>query len=110
MSCEASIHIIFLGLSDSYESFYQAVRRCWRFGQEKEVNVYIIISQKEGLVKNNIERKEKESQRMINEMVFYTKDILSKELKNITLISKKYKTNNNMIIPEWLKGEIYASN
>lgn len=41
-------NMIFTGLSDSYEQYYQALRRCWRFGQDKPVNVYIIISAKEG--------------------------------------------------------------
>lgn len=40
-------NMIFCGLSDSYERFYQAVRRCWRFGQTQEVNVYIILSERE---------------------------------------------------------------
>ena len=44
-------NMIFTGLSDSYEQFYQAVRRCYRFGQKKPVNVYIVISAKEGCVK-----------------------------------------------------------
>ena len=37
-------NMIFTGLSDSYEQYYQAVRRCWRFGQKQAVNVYIVIS------------------------------------------------------------------
>ena len=50
-------NMIFVGLSDSYEQYYQALRRCWRFGQKREVNAYIVISEKEGAVKANIERK-----------------------------------------------------
>ena len=38
-------NIIFFGLNDSWESFYQSVRRCYRFGQKKEVNVYVVISE-----------------------------------------------------------------
>lgn len=37
-------NVAFVGLSDSYEQYYQAVRRVWRFGQEKPVNVKIIVS------------------------------------------------------------------
>ena len=62
-------NIIFVGLSDSYEQYYQAVRRCWRFGQTQEVNCYIITSQLEGAVVRNIERKEKKAQEMAKEMV-----------------------------------------
>ena len=40
-------NMIFIGLSDSYEMLYQAIRRCWRFGQERPVNVYMVISEQE---------------------------------------------------------------
>ena len=47
-------NMIFVGLSDSYELYYQAVRRCWRFGQKNEVNVYLRIGKREGAIKENI--------------------------------------------------------
>ena len=50
MNWQQCNNMIFVGLSDSYEKYYQAVRRCYRFGQKNEVNVYIIISAKEGAV------------------------------------------------------------
>lgn len=62
-------NIIFIGLSDSYESFYQAIRRCWRYGQKHNVNVYILTSRIEGEVINNIKRKEKDTERMFSEMI-----------------------------------------
>jgi DNA modification methylase len=51
--------IMFVGISDSYERFYQAVRRCWRFGQKDKVQVHIIISDIEMPVYENILKKEK---------------------------------------------------
>ena len=94
-------NMIFVGLSDSYEQYYQAVRRCWRFGQDKPVNVYIIISKNEGCVKANIERKEIESEHMKNEMVKYTKDITKKELKKTCRLSTPYNPNVEMVLPDW---------
>lgn len=41
-------NMAFVGLSDSYEQFYQAVRRCWRFGQKQPVNAHIITADIEG--------------------------------------------------------------
>ena len=73
-------NMIFVGLSDSYEAFYQSMRRCWRFGQEKEVNAYIIISSKEGTVKENIERKQDDAKKMQKAMIELTKDITKKEI------------------------------
>ena len=99
-------NMIFVGLSDSYEAYYQAMRRCWRFGQEKEVNVYIIISSKEGAVKENIERKQADAEKMKNAMIKLTKDITKKELRQTTRISTPYDPQIDMIIPDWLVEQI----
>ena len=68
-------NMAFVGLSDSYEQFYQAVRRCWRFGQEKPVNVHIITADTEGAVVKNIARKEQDAIEMAEEMVSHMKDL-----------------------------------
>jgi superfamily II DNA or RNA helicase len=62
-------NVVFVGLSDSYEQYYQAVRRCWRFGQKKPVQVYIVASDLEGAVVANIQRKEQDAAAMAEEMV-----------------------------------------
>lgn len=94
-------NMIFTGLSDSYEQYYQAVRRCWRFGQEKPVNVYIIISAKEGCVKENIERKQCDFQKMQSKMTELTKEITKKELKSTCRISTPYEPTKEMKLPDW---------
>lgn len=68
-------NVIFVGLSDSYEQFYQAVRRCWRFGQKRQVNVYIVIADTEGAVLSNIKRKEEDAMRMADNMLNHMKDL-----------------------------------
>uniref|UniRef100_A0AAU8B534 Helicase n=1 Tax=Dulem virus 39 TaxID=3145757 RepID=A0AAU8B534_9CAUD len=94
-------NMIFTGLSDSYEQFYQALRRCWRFGQTKEVNVYIIISAKEGCVKQNIERKQADFLKMQSQMTELTKEITKKELKRTCRISTPYEPHIEMALPKW---------
>ena len=101
-------NMIFTGLSDSYEQYYQALRRCWRFGQENPVNVYIIISAKEGCVKENIERKQDDFLKMQSEMTELTKEITKKELRSTCRISTPYEPHIKMELPKWeefLKGE-----
>lgn len=73
--------MIFTGLSDSYEQYYQAVRRCWRFGQQNPVDVYIIISAKEGAVKANIERKQADCDKMRTAMGEQTREIVKRSCK-----------------------------
>ena len=99
--------MIFTGLSDSYEQYYQAVRRCWRFGQEREVDVYIIISAREGAVKENIDRKQADALYMQQTMTEYTKEIMKKELRQTCRISTPYNPDTNIILPQW-EEFIYA--
>lgn len=95
-------NMIFVGLSDSYEQLYQAIRRCWRFGQKEEVNCYIITSEAEGAVKANIARKEEESEKMIAEMVQHTQKILTEEIHGSHRETIEYSPEFEMIIPKWL--------
>lgn len=94
-------NMIFTGLSDSYEQFYQALRRCWRFGQEEPVNVHIIISTKESCVKENIERKKMDFLKMQSEMTELTKEITKKELRSTCRISTPYEPHIKMELPKW---------
>jgi len=62
-------NMAFAGLTHSYERFYQAVRRSWRFGQDKPVNVHIALSEQELPVLASIRRKEKDAEIMASSMV-----------------------------------------
>lgn len=76
-------NVAFVGLSDSWEQFYQAVRRCWRFGQKKPVNVYIVTAETEGAVLANIKRKESDAERMAEEMVKNMQDLNAEDLRGL---------------------------
>lgn len=84
MNFQSCHNMVFTGLSDSYEQFYQAVRRCWRFGQTKDVNCYIVTADTEGAVVSNIARKEKDSELMIDEMVKNCQNVIKS--KNNSLL------------------------
>jgi hypothetical protein len=96
--------IIFLGLSDSYESFYQAVRRCWRFGQKYPVDVVIVISKAEASVLNNIKRKEQDAEMMRSEMIRFTKDINTIKTESLMRESLVYRAKGDMEIPSFIGG------
>jgi DNA modification methylase len=61
-------HVAFVGLSYSFEDFYQALRRTYRFGQRKEVNAFIVQAQTEGAIIRSIERKIKQHKQMQESM------------------------------------------
>lgn len=74
-------NIAFVGVSHSYEMFYQAIRRCWRFGQKNAVQCHVITSSAEGAVVANLQRKEVDAQKMIDGMIAQTHEIATQELK-----------------------------
>ena len=84
MNWQHCAHMAFVGLSDSYEAFYQAVRRCWRFGQKRPVNVYVITAETEGAVVANIKRKERDAMKMAEAMVEHMKDLNAEAVRGVT--------------------------
>ena len=95
---------IFCGLSDSYERFYQAVRRCWRFGQTQEVNVYIILSEKEVNILENIKRKQAQMDEMQKQMTALMKEVTLSEIQHTTRITTDYKPEQKIVMPLFMKG------
>lgn len=87
-------NVIFVGLSDSFESYYQSVRRVYRFGQKKPVNVYIVLSEVEREIFDNVMNKEKQAKHMQQELINHVKNYEKKELnmKADVLEKKPYQT------------------
>lgn len=63
--------MVFCGMSDSWESYYQAVRRCWRFGQESPVEAYVVVSELEQQIVDNVRRKETEVAGWVDRLVWH---------------------------------------
>lgn len=95
-------NMAFVGLSDSYEQFYQAVRRCWRFGQTKPVHAHIITADIEGAVVKNIERKEADAMRMADEMVGHMHKLNEQNLKGSLRMDRSYTANKPVQAPNFL--------
>jgi SNF2 family DNA or RNA helicase len=79
--------------SHSYEQYYQSVRRCWRFGQQNPVTVDIIASEGEVRVKENMDRKAANADKMFTELVSHMNNALHQK-KEIHTITPK--------LPAWL--------
>ena len=92
-------NMIFVGVNDSFEQFYQAVRRCYRFGQTKRVTVTVIRSEAEGAVVTNMKRKEGQHQTMSNEMVKHMRRHMEKELGATVRQITSYNPTQNMEVP-----------
>jgi hypothetical protein len=61
--------MVFVGLSDSYEAYYQSIRRCYRYGQTRVVQAHIVLSQLEGQIAGNVARKEREASHIVAGLV-----------------------------------------
>ncbi len=96
---------VFVGLSDSFESIFQATRRFYRYGQTEPVDRHLIISGAEGSVLSNINRKEHEFMRMIGEMVSLTAGAVKRNIRSLVRESEAYTAETEMRIPAWLKSE-----
>ena len=81
----------FVGLDDSFEKFYQSVRRCYRFGQTRAVQVHMFTAENEGQILANLKRKEIAHHELSSNMVGFMKDIMDKELQGTTNIVDAYK-------------------
>ena len=88
--------MIFLGIDDSWESLYQAIRRCWRFGQLKPVDVHLILSSAEIRVLENLKRKERDAARM--------RKAMAAEAQSITIHHRIRSTYSPVTVkvPSWI--------
>jgi superfamily II DNA or RNA helicase len=82
-------NVLFVGVTHSYESFYQAVRRCYRFGQKNTVDCHVISADIEGAVANSLLRKEADAKKMQDEMIKHMS--LFKNIKKTERMRDEYK-------------------
>lgn len=94
--------MIFCGLSDSYERLYQAIRRCWRFGQKSPVDVYIILSEREINILENIKKKAQQMDEMQRNMTALMKEVTLSEIQRTTRITTDYTPDKEMRTPKWI--------
>lgn len=90
MNWQHCARMAFVGLDDSFEKFYQAVRRCYRFGQQRNVKVHIFTAENEGQILANIKRKEIQHHEMSEKMIEHMRDIMNKELAGQQNIVDEY--------------------
>jgi hypothetical protein len=95
----------FVGLNDSYEQLYQAIRRCYRFGQKNKVEVNIISSDLEGATLENIKRKEAQAELMSEEMRIHMKDLTRRNVTQLIREKAEYLPDVRFRMPEWRIGD-----
>lgn len=95
-------NVMFVGMSDSWEQYYQAKRRVLRFGQKRQVNCHIVTASTENAVVQNILRKESDASEMVARL---TKSTIGSDMKveESAKFAKRYIPTNSITIPDFLK-------
>ena len=103
MNFQVCADTAFVGLSDSFESLFQSTKRFHRHGQTREVNRHLIISEAEGSVLTNVQRKEREFESMIQNMVGHTKNMNMTNIQRTTNQKIDYVAHESISLPPWLQ-------
>lgn len=94
--------IVFMGLSYSYEQLYQAIRRCYRFGQTRPVIADIIVSDAEVGILDTIRRKQAAHLQMQDEMVLAMREAGIANVNPKARLTLRQTNDDQISIPEWL--------
>ena len=93
----------FVGVTDSFEAYYQSVRRCWRFGQKRPVHVHIFASEQEGSVVANLARKEADAKAMAESLSAETLEAVRESVLGFSRETNDYAPSVPMAIPSFLR-------
>lgn len=90
LNLQCCARMAFVGMNDSWEEFYQSLRRCWRYGQTRPVHAHVIAASTEGAVVENIKRKDAEAEHMAEQMMENMQELTRMNLKGTTREVKDY--------------------
>jgi len=108
MNWQHCARVVFVGVTHSFEQYYQAVRRVWRFGQRSPVVVHVVTSELEGAVVENLQRKESLAAELADEMVGYVRETMRREIGRTDALGRQrepYEPRMKMAVPPWLRTE-----
>jgi superfamily II DNA or RNA helicase len=91
-------NMAFVGRSYSYETYYQAVRRCWRFGQKNTVNVHLIVAEGEDTIGRVIDRKADGHAKMKAAM----RDAMKRAIGQSAVRKSPYIPNHSARLEPWI--------
>lgn len=94
----------FVGVTDSFEAYYQAVRRCWRFGQARPVEVHIFASEREGAVVANLKRKEHDALAMADALSQETLASVRENVLGARREHNPYIPSARIVVPNFLRA------
>lgn len=102
LNFQSCARMAFVGIGDSWQTYYQAIRRCHRFGNPRSVHAHIVLSEPERAVYENVLRKEREADEMTRELVAAMRDFERAELHGKQDVSDPYEPTTQGQWAPWL--------
>ena len=104
LNLQRAARMAFVGVTHSFEQYYQAMRRIWRFGQARPCNVHVFIAELEGDILRNLQRKQADAEIMGEALASETGDMIRAEVRGQPRIVNPYESRE-LMMPEWLVSE-----
>lgn len=95
--------MVFVGLGDSFEQYYQATRRCWRYGQTRPVKSNVVLGANEQVIYDNVLRKQQEALEMTERLVKNVAEFEKEEIAVSAATSFVYKPEQSIVLPTFLQ-------
>lgn len=105
LNLQVCSRMVFVGLSDSYEAYYQAIRRCWRFGQTEPVTAWIVLSEPERTIYHNVLDKERTAREVSRGLVAAVAEHNRAEIFSGTSKGDNYEPTIAAPVPAWLRSQ-----
>ena len=104
LNFQSCARMVFVGLGDSYEQYYQAIRRCWRFGQTRPVDVHIVVADAEATIVENVRAKERTARATTDGLIAAIAAENRRELYSGTSKGDTYEPSRPLTVPSWLRS------
>lgn len=103
LNMQRCAHVAFVGLGYSWELYYQAIRRVYRFGQKRPVTVKVIVGEAEGRVVEAIQKKQRDADAMAAGVSVHMTAAIVAELGSVGVTCDGYSPTERMKVPAWLR-------
>lgn len=104
MNWQHCARTIFAGPTHSFEQFYQAVRRFWRFGQKRPVHVHMVATDADKAILDNLKRKERDAAELARSGSRFVCELTKSAVLGVRADQTEYVATKDMMFPTWLKA------
>jgi hypothetical protein len=104
LNFQTCARMVFVGLGDSYEQYYQAIRRCWRFGQTRPVTAHIVLADLEHVIAANVRAKEAQAREVTAGLITAVAAENRRQLFAGTTKGDDYEPRWPLTLPDWMEA------